>query len=331
MSTEQLQAALRSDGRYKTSFSELDAFRQCPLKWWARYALRLQSPGSKPALERGSAWHEILEAHYQVLKDGGELGDCVEALAPVLGGIQDRLGYDVATLLLWMYQGYIDYYGDDKDWEILAIEHAFDTPLAMYNPALGGPKIELVMGGKIDLVARDRMKRTWVWDHKTKGNKDASGAAWSRDVQLEDQFGIYQKALNESQEFGPIFGVIYAVARTDKLKRAMTDTERFARHKTFRGEQELEALWKDAATTAAQMLRVLETGEGLYSSPDADRCGWRCDALEPHLLSRSSGRPFEDTLLQFNWTKRRDYRDRTGPEEAIARIASKEERRAVGL
>jgi hypothetical protein len=318
---------LREDGSYKTSFSELDAYRQCPLKWHIRYDLRLDTDKVKINLERGSAWHAILEDHYNAIRAGKtSVDELVLAVSRSFEIAADTLGGEEADTLLWMYKGYLERWGNDDEWEILEVEARFDVPLTTYTTT-EGVVVPVTMGGKADLIARDRMKRIWIWDHKTTKGKDLSAVAWTRTLDLDDQFGIYEAALGKKLGLGlyDVFGTVYAGSRTDRLKRDMTLDERFARHKQFRGENTLAVLWEDAATTARAMLRMSETGEGLYSAPTGDTCAWKCDALEPHLMSRAAAIPIKSALESFNWGPKKYRNPKPGPEEVdgVAKITER--------
>ena len=69
------------------SWSEIDAWRQCPLKWRLAYAERWVEPLVSPALSKGLLWHKVLEIHYLALQSTGRLSEAIEES---LAGLKER-------------------------------------------------------------------------------------------------------------------------------------------------------------------------------------------------------------------------------------------------
>ena len=64
------------------SFSEIDTYRQCPLKHEWAYKQRWKRPVEEAsALAKGSLWHLVLETHYNVLAKHDRLTEESQAAA----------------------------------------------------------------------------------------------------------------------------------------------------------------------------------------------------------------------------------------------------------
>ena len=291
------------------SYSQLSAFRQCPLKWQLGSIERLTPPIAKPALSLGTAFHAMLQARYEAFAAADAARtprslpkareEALVALVKAADGA--RMPADRVDLAAWMYDGYDERYGTDDDWEILAVEYTVDVPF--YR----GVRFT----GRVDLIVRERSTgRVWVVDFKTGAGKDASGAAWQRELDLDDQFGLYHRAISSKVPKADrleVFGTMYALIRSDQLKRPMELDERFGRYRMFRSESTLDAIWSDAMLTARAMGRVraeVTRGKPVYSSPDPGTCRWKCDFVEPHLTSRANGRDIVVVAREFGFTER---------------------------
>lgn len=318
-----------------TSYSELSTFRQCPLKWHAEYVLRLRPPIEKPALRFGTAWHAVLEGHYRVLQEWQGRGsrpsdDAMIKMCREGGRAQlvtdcarnGDLDAEQMDILRWMYETYLQVYGLDEEWEILGVELSGRAPLI----TKGVNRVDLKY--RVDLVVRDRRHgNVWIVDFKTAKGKDASAAYHQRDMELDDQFGLYQGALTSLQprkaDTLDVFGCIYARSRTDRLKREMLLPEIHGRHPTFRSDNEIESVLEDARKTWLAMQdarkRFMRTGQEPYSAPEPEgTCKWRCDALQGHLNARRTGADLGPTLVRMGWDSPQWFKDRQAADVAIA-------------
>ncbi len=95
--------------------------------------------------------------------------------------------------------------------------------------------------------------------------------------------------------------MIRSDARTRRNKGPMQLSDRFRRVQTFRGERELENIAADALHTAQAAYRE---GNPVYSSPDPQQCGWKCDFLEPHLAARKGQASMPVILKDFGFHQR---------------------------
>lgn len=285
------------------SYSQISSFRQCPLKWQLQKVDNLVSPVEHPRRALGSAWHSVLEAHYRTFQRNDAEGhgrNLIEAYAAAEYEIE-RAGLDAEgqETLRWMYDGYVELYDDDADWEILEVEYEFSVPLARIG------KVSYHYHGFIDLIVRERSTgNVYIVDHKSSRGKDATKAAWQRESDLDDQFAGYQAAMQlkiAKKLRLPVTGTVYALARTDKLKRDMVLEERFGRYRAYRSEQTLEATWDDLIATTRAMHSVRTGRMAVWSAPTPDRCGWGCDFVEPHLMARATGRSVADAAIAYGF------------------------------
>jgi hypothetical protein len=292
------------------SYSELSTFRDCPLKHALAYKQRwTKEPQPGSALAKGSLWHEVMAAHYGEIKaaqlaakqDTGStaipgdrhkelLEDCRDAVMPLLHE-QGEMTED-QQLVLWMYDGYVEYYGIDPQWEIVAIEHRGVVPLLTDEGKKSRFRLKII----IDLVVRDRPTgKLHIIDHKS-----AKDLEKKQELDLDDQFGLYVAGLRAMGR--KVFMAVHSGARTyrlkDPTKQALED--RFRRTPMFRTDVELTNIMVDAWRTAKQAYSA--NNRVPYSSPNPSQCKWKCDFLDAHLGARK-GIPIEQSLRDFGFTR----------------------------
>lgn len=309
------------------SYSELTTARQCNLKHELAYVERWsKEPAPGSPLTKGTVWHAVLEIHYNVIRDwqvnqvrgwiGGAAGVLDLAKHKVEQFLED-FDEDLADLIWWMYRGYVDQYGADDGWKILAVEHNAVCRL----PLLSGRASQFALKIKIDLIVADITRgkpQVWVVDHKS--GKNLPG---DKELDLDDQFGLYTWGLRSMGK--QVFGQLHNAARTqrnrgdfpeivaeyDRLKglglkgggaKPVTQTldERFHRTPMAKTEIELDTLAHEAYQTARdryrqqaeiEHARKRASGEPRRAiepprSTDPDTCRWRCDFTEQCLAGR---------------------------------------------
>lgn len=280
--------------RTVVSYSELDTFRQCPLKHNLAYKQRwTRDKDDESALTKGTLWHAVLETHYrEIQKIQSSLGRrihpeeeptalkrCGAAATAILTDSRSGVQTPAQELVEWMYRGYTQMYGLDRDWWIVAVEHAAEIPLPTNTSGRKSPKYSIKM--KIDLVVKDRRSNLWVVDHKSCSRLPAK-----REYDLDDQFGLYTWGMRQLGH--PVEGSVHSAARTQRNKgdaegtKPMGLDERFARTPMFRTDAELNNIALDAYRAA----HASRTTGIPFSSPNPDTCGWRCDFREAHLDMR---------------------------------------------
>lgn len=292
------------------SYSELDTYRQCPLKHAILYGQRwTKPPKADSALTKGSLYHAVMEEHMRVIKTfqddnqakngsnrikPGQVKQVLEtARAAVEHLLRDPVSgeqNDVQNLIEWMYEGWVDNYGINEDWRILGIEHQIITPLRNEQ----GRRTRYHLKAKIDLVIMDRsIGGKFVVDHKSGANLPTD-----MDLSIDDQFGLYTWAMREVGH--KITGTIHAANRTQRNKAPMTFEQRMSLTYLNRDETELTNLALDAYRTAWNAHPPKGSGPKLYSSPDPRTCGWKCDIKEPHLLMRR-GRKISEVMPEYGF------------------------------
>lgn len=294
------------EGDKVITHSEIEAYRQCPLKWKLAYDERWtkQDRVDDHPLTKGILWHDVMDIHYTGLKmiqDGVWAEDqgldhiarnVAELLWPQDGTEQS----DLQKLVWWMYQGHLEKYGNDPQWEILAVEQKFQARLK--DPR--GRATRYVLKGKLDLVIRDRKTRKiWIVDHKSGQNLPDE-----MELDLADQFGVYAWLLGEAGI--EVIGVIHSANRThqnagdkpenqDEHGNPLKSTQkkqdldqRLRRTLLNRGKGEIQSIARDFWAVTVNAYPEYSDLEPLplYSSPDPRQCGWKCDFLDAHLMAR---------------------------------------------
>lgn len=281
------------------SYSELDTFRQCPLKHQLLYRERWTRP-LKPdgALARGILWHTVLEIHYRHLQawqsqrdlDGIRGNLKPEALLqqiwsakiePLLYDTRSGAQTDTQALVEWMYKGHVAMWGVDGQWRIIATERLITSPLLDRD----GKPSRYTLKAKIDLIVKDiATGGLWVVDHKS--GKDLPNKL---DLDIDDQFGLYTWLMRQVGR--DVMGSLHSAARTYRTKNEAPLDSRFRRTYLNRGKAELTNIALDAFEAARAAYPDDENYRARYSSPDPRSCGWKCDVKEPHLAMRSGVRP----------------------------------------
>ena len=291
-----LRPARVEPGDFVITHSELDTFRQCPLKHHLAYTLRWDRP-SQPgeALTIGALWHQVLQTYYEVLakvpagERTQELIQKAQARADFMW-LVDEHGQqsDDQALVSWMLDGHRRYWGVERTWEIVAVEQVMRVRLP--NPATGR-RTPFLLQFKADLLVWDLDLRAPVLiDHKS-----ASNFSRPNEIAISDQFGLYTWGMRELGV--PVLQSLRSDARTQRNvgdlrgEKLMPLNTRFQRVPSYRTEVELLSIVQDALSTASVAYADLP----VYSSPDPNTCSWKCRFLGAHLLQRK-GVPIEKTL-----------------------------------
>jgi hypothetical protein len=291
------------------SYSELDTFRQCPFKHKLAYVDRWTGPVSA-ALSRGKAWHAMLEAHYTEIKTAQAEGHpdhdwrvhpdqeralrlkCSAAAGTALGN--SGLDEEQADLLIWMYEGHYARYGLDPQWQVLAVEYRAELPLY----TLVDRKSRFRLKAKIDLIVRQldlAGTPIRVVDHKS--GKDLPQG---KHLDLDDQFGLYEWLLRREDK--QVLGTIHSAARTQRNKGPMALDDRFSRTAMHRTDAELKAIADDAYLVARAAYSATNLAAPM-SSPDPDRCNWKCGFRDAHVYARKGVMPIEGLLRSTGFTQ----------------------------
>ena len=271
------------------SWSEIDTYRQCPHKHDLTYKQRWVGKTTAPALMRGSLLHKVLEGHYRSLME--RPGDLISARhqaekwwlewSTEWGGENN----EEADLVWWMYQGYVDHYGADEDWDIRGVEQKLEVPLLTKS----GQKSRFTLKMQIDLIVRVRSmgNKLFIVDHKT-----GAELPKRKNLDMADQFSFYIWGMRQLGH--PVFGAMWNAVRSKRLVRPMTADERFARPLLSRTDHELSTIATEAYATAR---KAYAAGAIAECHPDADRCSGACGFSEACLLGRKTSSQREREFL----------------------------------
>lgn len=283
------------------SYSELDTYRQCPLKHAILYGQRWTKPTKEgSALQKGSLYHAVQEELFRLIKtyqdeNNGKTprpGSEAEAIlvdsfwaavAPLLYDIKTGEQSEVQGLIEWMMKGWLEHFGLMPDWRIVGVEHQIITPLRDER----GRRSRYHLKAKIDLIVKQRATGgLWVVDHKSGANLPTD-----MDLEIDDQFGLYTWAMREVGK--RVTGTLHAANRTQRNKSFMPLDTRMKLTYLNRDEHELTNLALDAYRVARAAHPPKGQQSPPYSSPDPRQCGWKCDLKEAHLLMRRGRKPAE--------------------------------------
>ena len=246
------------------SYSELDTYRQCPLKWQVAYRDRWSKPPKEgSALFRGSLFHSVLETWYKGIQGGTPqaLEDCRRTIG-ILLDVDMPEQTEEQELVAWIFNGYVELYQTDSDWEIAAVEYANE----FWLPTERGGRSNFKLKVKIDLVVRHRSTgKLWIVDHKT-----CRHLPKRQMLEFDDQFGLYTWGLRKMGK--PVIGSIHNACRTERLKtREMASDERFLRTLLYRTDEELDIIAVEAYRTAKRAWSQTPDGQAERNT-NTDTC-----------------------------------------------------------
>lgn len=293
--------------QYTVSPSELDVMRQCPLRHQLLYGERWTKSidDELHPLPFGTLWHSVLEAHYRAIQQHQKAahvsrGDwrrfdhaaaeqhACERVIEVLDRVQNEKARETLT---WMYDGHLNKWGVDPEWQIMAIEHAAEVEL----PGPPGLKVDMTfrMKMKMDLIVKQRGRIVIV------DNKSCKNLPSNLELDLDDQFGLY---IWGGRQMGlKVFGAIHNAARKVRLKddesgkKTTPLDERFLRTPLARGDKELTRIATEAWQISYERYRGLQEiveMKRLGIDVEAPRhpspmsCSWKCDFVEACIAGR---------------------------------------------
>ena len=307
------------------SWSEIDTYRQCPMKHRLGYVERWQGPETAKR-DLGHKWHALQQRWRNTL-----MAERIDDVGRVMGKWLDAWmateAGDDRELLTWMFAGYLEHWGTDPHWQPVATEYgaAIELPCPPgHEPLLDGTgrtarPVKVKLKSKIDLVVIDRSSvkdRLLVVDYKSSKNKPSE-----QEMERLDQFGLYVWLLRQIGR--PAWGAVHDHARTQRnVKKPQPLDERFHRSYDWRGDDELAVIaaeayatirraWQPVASTLSRTRKRPDVRRSLPGrperNPDADRCGWRCDFNQACFAARrEAGDPLDSYMASFGF-KRSDY------------------------
>jgi PD-(D/E)XK nuclease superfamily len=240
---------------------------------------------------------------------------------------EDGTWHNMGELGPILLDAYVEQWGEDNRWYVLATEQAFRVKLV--DPVSG---LEFTFVGVIDLVMRDRAsgkrKEVWLWDHKTCKDDPTKKAAalildeqsssyWKYGVMWLREQGVIKAGTNLQ---GMYFNFLRKGKPDERPKNALGQalnkdgsvskvqpSPLFHREPVFRGEYDGEMVHK-RTLAQARMMHYLRQGKleltktpGTLHSPHCNWCEFRsmCELHE-------TGGDWE-TIKKFEFDKWEPY------------------------
>ena len=293
------------------SYSEVSTFRNCALKWHLGYQVGLRPPERIARLDLGSAWDLVLNELFGDQIGAGE--DEIEKRALrgevkarwAIANIEDLLPGAVyekepEPILHWMLDGYLEMWRErDYEFEVLAVQQKISIPTGLRT---GNETVRF--HGYVDAVLRNRKTgKIRLRDAKSASGRDLSSQSWARELQLDDQFGLYPYVMRRMGY--DVDTIEYDGARVDKLKREMTPVERFNRVGLYRSPGELDVLWVEFLNGVREMLATERGTRPITSNPNPMECRWKCSFMDSHLMGRMNGGDYENAARGYGFTDRK--------------------------
>jgi hypothetical protein len=285
------------------SASMRSSFKNCRYQWSFRYMRKLEPKVAATPLRFGTLIHKALELYYcPGVKRGPRPAETFEreyALELETArsmGFRDEndVWHDAANLGVEMLEHYVDTYGKDDEWEVLATEAPFTQPIL--DPVSG--KVIGYYVGVLDNVLRHRgNQQIWIRDHKSAKSIDTSYLAmddqssgyWTYGVDWLYEQGVLKPG---QQLMGIDFNFLRKAVRDERPKNELGQylnkdgsvskvqpSEFFKRQPSFRGEHERQLTRARCAAEIAEIQMVKAGQLALLKRPDKMSCKW-CDVRD---------------------------------------------------
>jgi hypothetical protein len=288
--------------------SEVADFGQCPLKRHMRWVLGYTTQAEDYRASLGTAWHEVLRWHYELIQDvQSESGGFAAGRHPSVDEVQSQISKRLDLVFIdtpywetlrWMYEGYLESHGTDPHWEVISVEVTHQVP---FLDRAGAPTWFLFEWTS-DLLVQDRElpgEPIVMVD-----NKSTANPLGKVDIDLADQYGNYTWAWRR-------LGVdalmqVCNQTKTKKLKRPMTLAERNVRLPGYRTDQELRAIELDTLGKV-EAIRTEANRTRPYSVTDPRVCSWKCEFTNVHLHWRKTGGNYDklEAVLRMHGMEKR--------------------------
>lgn len=266
--------------------SETQTYKECRQKWKWSYVDRWQANVPRPALEIGTMVHAALQHWYikgrkrgvhpaktvarlyrEYLQDGGQ-----EIKVKVGSGEDDPGSYvEINELMVEMMKNYINEYGKDDIYEVIAPEQLFQVRVTHSKTG----KYLFTAVGQIDLVVRDmRSNRLGFLEHKT----GATLAPFGAPEPLDEQSGTYWT-------YGP--GYLRhtgQIAEDDELEFITFNRLRKAFKDQRPTNAEGHALNKDGTVSKKQPAPLFKRSSVFRSAADANILDKRIQAVHAEMV-----------------------------------------------
>jgi hypothetical protein len=170
--------------------SERKDLKRCPQRWWWGWRNGLKPTTVDTKLWFGQGIHVGLAEWYRTGADRGPhpaetwarfVRDEERFIRDGNGLIDQQAWVDARDLGLSLLLEYVDHYGKDDDWDVVATEQAFEAQIRLSDDLV------IVYTGTFDGVYRDRRTgKLWLMEHKTAAAIPDTGY-----LELDDQAGSY--------------------------------------------------------------------------------------------------------------------------------------------
>lgn len=185
----------------KTNFrgTEIGDFLRCRKRYDYRWFQNLQPKQANEKLTIGSAIHKFLELWYADRRPLDAIDAMREYILTSSEGLDQMQIDDMLVLATGVATHYVEHYGDESKWTVLATELEFSVPLDDGTNYIG----------TIDLIVEDEDGHTWFVDHKT----TASIEIFDKNSDMDRQISRYWWAL---EQLGyNVHGFIYNIILKD--------------------------------------------------------------------------------------------------------------------
>lgn len=261
----------------KFSYSQINIWNSCRLKWYFKYVLGMDTREKSEALRKGTVAHEFAAHHYEGAKEVGFfnerllLDNHVNFLRERSQDISDVEDMKIVSQMGPLFKRYITEFSmlKDKQYEVLEVEKHFELPVDLPS----GEEVTFQMF--LDLLVKDKETGyIWLMDHKTHTSRP-----WSKSKTIMDaQLPIYMAILRAHGI--DVFGVIYNLINVYDYKNPAPTEKLFKREETFRTPIEVDTVLNEAKKAIQD---ILDNWENPRRSQDADQCS-RCWFQDPCLM-----------------------------------------------
>lgn len=314
------------------SASMRSSFKRCRFQWHFRYMRKLEPKVAATPLRFGTLIHTALEQYYTSanggLKRGPHPADTFERAyeeelesARKMGfKDEDGVWHDAAELGVDMLEHYVEFYGADDEWAVIASEIKFEAPVL---DSVTGKQIGTYVG-VLDNVLRHRgTGAIWMRDHKS--TKQIQTAYLSRDDQAS---GYWTYGLDALIKYGivtpdtPFQGIEFNFLRKGIRDRRPQNEEGkylnqdgsvskvqpspfFKRQMVYKGEVERQFTRQRVAAELKE-IALVKTGKlELLKTPDKQHCNY-CDVNDICDL-HESGADWEE-MMRLMMMPRKEFK-----------------------
>lgn len=200
----------------RLSYSALETFRRCPLKFKFQYVDRIRTPKSKEAL-----FGTLLHSALKILHEPGLIIPTEEEILKYIADNWDASIYsseqESAAAFLQAVKIMKDYYAKNypADFNVVALETPFEAPVKAWN------ELHLITG-KIDRIDKTPDGLFEVIDYKTT-KKMPSQESVEKDLQLSIyHLGLSRRWPSIIQEKRPVKVSLYYLKHGEKLSSIRT-------------------------------------------------------------------------------------------------------------